>query len=239
MDLDDLTDFARQSQTTDALWAQSSQYLRHEGVIHISYHLFHAPPHKQEIDFAVLAHAVPDTFAGWYDDYNLRRFDPIPLLARASTRPQFWEDIWKFLRPTPEQSGFLHDLEEAGIGHGIAFQVHGPNLRNGYVGFGFDLDGPRPSAAKVFRLQCAAQIVHVRYCELTAEAAVRKFELSPRETEILEWMAHGKSNSVIGDILGISRHTVDTMSRRLFDKLGVHDRTTAVLRGLGSGLSLG
>ena len=49
-------------------------------------------------------------------------------------------------------------------------------------------------------------------------------------------MARGKSTSVIADILGLSRYTVDTITRRMFTKLKVNDRTNAVIRGLGSGL---
>ncbi len=60
--------------------------------------------------------------------------------------------------------------------------------------------------------------------------------LSPREAEILQWISRGKSNSVIADILGISRHTVDTHVRRIFRKLDTSDRTTASLRAMQLGL---
>ncbi|WP_068309911.1 helix-turn-helix transcriptional regulator [Aliiruegeria sabulilitoris] len=60
--------------------------------------------------------------------------------------------------------------------------------------------------------------------------------LSPREAEILRWIARGKSNSVIAEILGISPHTVDTHIRRIYRKLGAGDRTTAALRGMETGL---
>jgi len=75
-----------------------------------------------------------------------------------------------------------------------------------------------------------------RYCELTANKLIEQFDLSPRETEVLGWVAQGKSNSVIADILELSPHTVDTLIRRIFDKLAVNDRTSAALLGVGSGL---
>ena len=46
----------------------------------------------------------------------------------------------------------------------------------------------------------------------------------------------GKSNASIGEILGISAHTVDAHLRRIYLKLGVVDRLSAALRGLGFGL---
>lgn len=85
-------------------------------------------------------------------------------------------------------------------------------------------------------MRIAAQAMHLAYCALTAEADPAPQALSPRETEILGWIARGKSNSVIGEILGISPHTVDTMVRRLFLKLGVRDRVSAALKGVGGGL---
>lgn len=60
--------------------------------------------------------------------------------------------------------------------------------------------------------------------------------LTPRERDILAWVARGKSNSVIGDVLGISPHTVDTHLRRIYAKLGVSDRISAALAGVGIGL---
>ena len=60
--------------------------------------------------------------------------------------------------------------------------------------------------------------------------------MSPREIEILRWIARGKSTPVIAEILGISRHTVDTLMRRIFEKLSVHDRTAAAVKGLQMGL---
>ena len=60
--------------------------------------------------------------------------------------------------------------------------------------------------------------------------------LSAREAEVLCWVARGKSNGAIAEILGISAHTVDAHLRRIYLKLGVVDRLSAALRALGFGL---
>lgn len=61
--------------------------------------------------------------------------------------------------------------------------------------------------------------------------------LTPREAEVLLWLARGKSNRDIGTILAVSPRTVDKHLEQIFAKLGVENRATAVvaaLKALGS-----
>lgn len=53
------------------------------------------------------------------------------------------------------------------------------------------------------------------------------FGLSTRESEILQWVAQGKTNPEISMILGISRRTVQKHLERIYIKLGVENRTAA------------
>lgn len=52
--------------------------------------------------------------------------------------------------------------------------------------------------------------------------------LTPRESEILYWIAEGKSDEVIAMILGISTRTVQKHVEHIFQKLSVETRTAAV-----------
>lgn len=56
--------------------------------------------------------------------------------------------------------------------------------------------------------------------------------ISPREAEILLWMAQGKSNGDIASICGISLGTVKKHTNHIFEKLGVEGRTSATVRAL-------
>ena len=51
--------------------------------------------------------------------------------------------------------------------------------------------------------------------------------LTPRETEVLSWLAKGKTNRDIGDILGMSHRTVNKHLEHIFEKLGVETRAAA------------
>ena len=59
------------------------------------------------------------------------------------------------------------------------------------------------------------------------DAMVQSFKLTLREAEVLYWVAKGKTNRDIGDILGSSPATVKKHLERVYVKLGVETRTAA------------
>lgn len=56
--------------------------------------------------------------------------------------------------------------------------------------------------------------------------------LTPRESEVLAWVAKGKTNAEIGTILQLSGRTVQKHLEHIYQKLGVETRTTATVRVL-------
>lgn len=66
-------------------------------------------------------------------------------------------------------------------------------------------------------------------------ALARRYQLTGREVEVLEWVACGKTNRDIGEILGLSPRTVNKHLEHVYVKLGVETRTAAasVVMALG------
>jgi DNA-binding NarL/FixJ family response regulator len=60
--------------------------------------------------------------------------------------------------------------------------------------------------------------------------------LTEREAEVLQRIAQGMSNKEIGDALGISEHTVKGHVKNVLGKLGVTDRTKALVEAVHRGL---
>jgi DNA-binding CsgD family transcriptional regulator len=60
----------------------------------------------------------------------------------------------------------------------------------------------------------------------------RSAGLTARESEILGWVAAGKTNPQIAELLGISPLTVKKHAERVFEKLGVTNRAAATARAM-------
>lgn len=225
----------RETHRVSHLWHKSLNFLGERKIKMVSYHSDDAQlPGSKPL--GIVAEGFPERWVCEYLERELFLIDPIPKLAAVTSRPFLWTDAPRLTKLSEEGTHYMRILAESNLGDGIALQVYGPNMRNAYVGLGFGRGDVHLSAEEIFELQCAAQIAHIRYCELTEHRQKAPEGLSPRETEILQWIARGKSNSVIAEILGVSRHTVDTLTRRIFGKLEVNDRTTAAIRGIGAGL---
>lgn len=219
------------------LWTRTVTFFEGEGFSLFSYH--HLPPlgAPDAGRVAIAAQGFPDGWVKTYISEKLYREDPIPAHAVATDAPFRWSDIAALRSLTPTEKAFLERKHTVDFGDGYAVQAFGPGGRNGYFGLGFGKDQEfEVSGGALRKYQAALQLAHLRYCRLLADTLPPPPALSERERELLQWVALGKSNGVIADLMAISPHTVDAYLRRIFLKLGTADRVSAAIRGLGSAL---
>jgi DNA-binding CsgD family transcriptional regulator len=62
-------------------------------------------------------------------------------------------------------------------------------------------------------------------CRGREETIREKYQLTKREIDIVRWVSHGLTNDEIGEKLYISRFTVETHLKNIFDKTKVKHRT--------------
>ncbi|MGV3771131.1 MAG: helix-turn-helix transcriptional regulator [Sphingobium phenoxybenzoativorans] len=218
-----------------ALWDLLVGFFQRQGITRIV--AVHFPPvgSADQDRVRILAFGFPEA---WMEDYRAGRHFHDPVRAHAKIHPVAfrWSDIRSLRTITPEEDQFLRDFGKVQKGDGVAIPVFGPYGRNGFIGLSLPagLKAMPPDMMRLCKL--VAQYAHQRYCEIVAPDLDVHQPLSPRELEVLGWVARGKSNSVIAEIIGVSSNTVDTHLRRIYAKLNVTDRVSAALAGLGHGL---
>lgn len=208
------------------------EYYRAEGISKVSYHGYNSDGSPRE----PTGEGFPEDWIEHYADAHLDRVDPGPFLASQRVEPFRWSEAPDLVSLTEEMRDYLEEARRAGVGEGLAMAVFGPNLRNAYVALGFEDEDFDPDPAKVREFQFVAQAGHLRFCALLDRDAAGEKELSAREHEVLVLIARGKSNGTIGTLLEISTHTVDAHLRKIYEKLGVNDRTSAALIAIRKGL---
>jgi two-component system NarL family response regulator len=85
------------------------------------------------------------------------------------------------------------------------------------------------------RVNLGETYLPARIVQKVAEG-MRKPELSPRQVEVLQWVAAGKSNKEIGAQLLIAEGTVKTHMKKVLEKLAVVGRTAAIREAVHRGL---
>ncbi|MCI5047364.1 MAG: LuxR family transcriptional regulator [Aquisalinus sp.] len=235
----DVDTYARDVRDADSFAALRRACVTHLpsfGAVMFSYH--HLPP-PGAIDYGealtVIAYGFPIDWVNRYTKEKMYLNDPITRLAANVSEPFWWSRAAETGPVSAAEQKYLDALAAEHLGDGLAVPVFGPHGRNGYCGLGFGHQPPELSYEDIIKFQWVCQLGHTRYCDLLKEQLPVAEHLTARETEILEWVAKGKSNTVIAEIIGISPHTVDTYMRRIYLKFGVADRVTAALRGLAIG----
>jgi DNA-binding CsgD family transcriptional regulator len=215
------------------IWRHMTRYFRRHGFNASSYYIIRSGTN--------LPAAVPlqDGYSHEeieaYLSFDFQRLDIVPRVALAAGVPVRWTDAWTTTQTTPEERAFVEAMRAVGFSDGYTLPCYGPNGRNGVVTIRRgSAETDRPSL--LTQMHFVAQAAHLRICALFADEVALDRQLSSREKEILDWVARGKSNTVIADILEISPGTVDTYMRRIYEKLEVSDRTSAAVKGVGLGL---
>ena len=181
------------------------------------------------------------THAAWERHYKEAGFDQHDVMIREtlkSNEPFFWSDVLQRTALSPKEQLVMHQAGDFRLREGFVAPMH--NLDGSITsvlltGEKVDVDDPD--------IRAAAHLLSIYFGSagrrLIREKAIQELEpvtLSARQIECLYWVRQGKSATDIGDILGISGHTVNDYVTRACVKLGVRTRVQAVaeaaLRGL-------
>lgn len=156
--------------------------------------------------------------------------------AQEGSAAVFYSDVAKLRDLTPEQIRIAHERREHGLLDGFANSVHAADGTVFTVAMtGADIDPADPD------VRAAAHILSAYYGLATRGLEQRPERppdvvLTRRQRDCLSWVRHGKSATDIGDILGISPHTVHEHVAQACTRLGVRTRVQAVAAAIALGI---
>lgn len=158
--------------------------------------------------------------------------DPISRRTLVSQEAFTWENIYK----TASKQGqrILDEGAEYGMKKGMTVPVHLPKLPPGGVAF----SGPHcdfsPDETAEIQLVCN----HAYSCLMKLAKFEDKIDiplLTHRESDILHFVAAGKTNWEIAKIYGLSEHSVKDHMKNISSKFSAANRAHAVSLGVMSG----
>ena len=126
-----------------------------------------------------------------------------------------------------DEEAYVHEAIRAGASGYLLKTVSADELVKGIV---------TVAAGKAMLHPVITRHLINEFAEMSKDDGKTPKELSPREQDVLQLMAYGKSNKEIARSLGIGSQTVKTHISHIFTKLGAADRTGAVAVALRKGL---
>ena len=200
----------------------------------------------EALEYEVMAKDVPDGFLEAYEKRCVPNNPSSELLIKSS-KPFVWSELYKALgaaaRGLNETAVVAHSF---GMTDGVCVPIHRPG---GYVG-ALGLAGPVKNINKqaAVILQLMSIHFHDRVRELLEERKQQhktdtknraknngRAALSPRERECVAWVAEGKTDWDIGEILGISQSTAQFHVENAKKKLQVPTRVQLVVKAISRG----
>lgn len=196
------------------------------------------PRPGEALSSLVLGGIWPSEWTLRYISRNYVMRDPVVVEVFRTLYPFTWSEL--DARPALTATGrrIIAEAAEFGLRQGFTVPLHDMDGQTAIVsmaGRACALDDPRAGA----ELHLLSIYTHARLRELhTAPAPLdrpSRARLTPREQECLYWVAEGKSDWEIGEILSLSEHTVHSYIESAKRKFDVTTRIQAVVRALGEG----
>jgi LuxR family quorum sensing-dependent transcriptional regulator len=176
----------------------------------------------------VVLHRWPEKWSERYFSQGYLFDDPAIQRVTTSTEPFLWSELEGSYRDRPSAKRIMGEAREFDLGFGFTV----PMLTLDGHSAGFSIASDRGELPPHYRgpLQLLAMYAFGRALMLADTPPTVK--LTPREADVLHWIAEGKSDWEISKILHVSEHTVDKMARQIRFKFGATNRTQAVAQAL-------
>ena len=176
----------------------------------------------------VVMHSWPDEWSRRYFSQGYLFRDPTIKRVCSSTEPFSWSEIEPSYKRETEAARVMCEARDFHLGVGFTIPMF--TLDGQSAGLSLASDSAELSPEIRATVQLLGIYAFGRALNISQTPPVE--QLTQRESDVLHWIAEGKSDWEIGVILNISEHTVDKMCRQIRTKLGANNRTHAVAYAL-------
>lgn len=194
-------------------------------------------PHRgQAIESGILLNSRPQSYVERYAEQNYVTRDPVVRELRRTIRPYSWSDVRQQNRLTKQETDIIDEAREFSCRDGLTVPIvtlSGAVSIVSPCGLDPDMSSRGRSAVELISVMGMQALKRARLGHLRESANCQP--LTPREREVLQWVAAGKSDSEIGEILLISESTVLKHVESAKRKLDTYKRTSAVVEALRRG----
>ncbi len=179
----------------------------------------------------------PDSWAESFVAQGLYANDPILIASQKTSTGFQWSKVSKLMRLNAHHKRVLAQAAKEGMGDGFTVPAHLPGDSNGTCNFavrvGHDLPEHNLMMAQLigmFAFEGARRLVRQNQ-----EGSSAAPQLTARQLECLLYVARGKSDWEIAQILGIKEFTVRDHVQEACERYGVNRRVQLVLRAIHDG----
>ena len=219
--------------TIDATWAAFLGFAGNFGFTHDG--LADMPGPHERIEDTTMCLSWPEGWRERYFGQNYIAHDPANLHLGRTSDPYTWKEMLRFPEYSKRQRLIVAEASEFALTSGLIVPVGKFRAGPAMVTIaGFNL---QPSMREKAAVHLAAIYTHAQVRDLSGRKRIGPLDssLSPRERECLQWVAAGKSDWEISEILNISEQAANTYIERAKSKFGVATRAQAIVHGLRSG----
>lgn len=197
------------------------------------------PPPSLKLEGHLILNGWSDAWFDRYVEQGHYRFDPMAKRSRETVAPFFWDEVE--LGPKADQRSLrvMHEASECGLKSGFSVPIVGGEGEQSCVTMGGAKVDVPPRGREAIHLMSIYAHDQARALRrewtLAPKAKSRVGVLSAREREVLKWVAQGKTDWEIGEILKVSQETAFAHVRNSCRKLDAVTRTQAVVKAMMTG----
>jgi DNA-binding CsgD family transcriptional regulator len=187
------------------------------------------PKLQQSAQHGILS-SYPEDWVTYYLSQGYGEIDPVRIEAQRQISPFTWKQLQNSNGLTRRQHLLFEEAVDAQLYHGLGIPLHGPEGTSAGIGVASSSKGVVCDQQSLWILYNLSVQFYANYWRLNEKrvAAASRINLTPREKEVLRWLAAGSTKVEIADKLKIFYHTVDYHTRRLLGKFNAWSVTAVV-----------